>query len=255
MASLVLHPERREQGTPDGVVAAPPQGTRRERLDVYVNGYPARVQEAIEESYPAVTHVIGHRATHALVARYLPALVRHSYNLDDVGAELPGFLRGDALAGRFPFLPDLAQLEWAVAGAFRAHDRPRLDPQPLAAWTDDQWQRAILQFQPSVAVVCSSWPIRELWEARDTPIDAIDIDLRDRPDQVLVCRVGYGVRCESISRDEARGLGALLTGHALGEVSELLGTHGGDPASVSAWFASWMQNGLIAGCTSNRREP
>jgi hypothetical protein len=255
MASLILHPERLERGTPDGVLAAPPHGTRRERLEVYINGYPARVQEAIEESYPAVTHVIGHRATHELVSRYVPALTQYSYNLNDVGAEVPRFLCHDMLAERFPFLGDLARLEWAVARAFHAEGRPALDPQPLATWTEEQWQHAVMQFQPSVAVVCSPWPISELWEARETPIEAIDIDLRDQPDQVLVYRVGYGVRCESISRDEALVLGALLSGHALGEVSELLGANGGDPASVSAWFARWMQNGLIAACTSNRREP
>jgi len=252
MASLIVHPERLERGTPEWVIAAPPQGHCRERLEVYINGYPARVQEAIEESFPAVTHVIGHRATHELVERYVHSLARHSYNVNDVGAELPDLLRSDTLAEQFPFLPDLAQLEWAITRAFHAHDQPPLDLQRLANWTDEQWQHAVLRFQPSVAVVCSPWPIRELWEARDTPIEAIDIDLRDRPDQVLAYRVGYGVRCESIRRDQALVLGALLTGHALGEV---IGANGGDPTSVSVWFARWVQAGLITDCTSSRREP
>jgi len=47
MASLILHPGQLEGTTLEQVVAAPARGDRRERLDVYVNGYPARVQEAI----------------------------------------------------------------------------------------------------------------------------------------------------------------------------------------------------------------
>jgi hypothetical protein len=248
MASLILHPDRVNSETPAVRIAQPPRGERDERLAVYTNGYAARVQEALEESFPAVTHVVGHRATHALVARYIPALTRHSYNLNDVGAELPDFLGSDALSRQFPFLPDLAKLEWAVTRAFHAHDRTPLDLGPLATWTEERWHGAVLQFQPSVALVCSQWPVRDLWEARETPIEKIDIDLRERPDRVLVRRAGLGVHCESVSDDEAKVLAALLAGRALREVSQLVST-GGD--SVSQWFARWMQQALIIDCTSD----
>lgn len=252
MASRILHPERFAGEALARMVAEPPRGHRRERLNVYINGYPARVQEAVEESFPAVMHLIGHRPSHALVARYASALRRHSYNLNDIGAELPDFLRQDEITGQFPFLPDLARLEWAIVRAFHAHNRPPLDLQPLATWTDEQWHHAVLQFHPSVALVCSAWPVRTLWEVRDTPIEAIDVDLRDRPDQVIVYRIGHGVRCASICRDEALALGTLLAGHTLGHVSELLSAHDGDPSSVAAWFARWMQNQLIVSCTTDR---
>ncbi len=249
-AALIAHPERIDQELPDGLIAQPPRGDRHERLAVYINGYPARVQEAIEECFPAVTHVIGHRATHELVARYVPAFTGHSYNLNDVGADLPAFLLSDTLSRRFPFLPDLARLEWAVRCAFHAHDLAPLDLGPLATWTEEHWQHAVLQFQPSVALVCSSWPMRDLWQARETPVEKIDIDLCDRPDRVLVRRAGFGVQCESLSSEEARALAALLAGRTLGEVSDLLVTSGGDAACVSAWFARWTQQRLIMGCKS-----
>ncbi len=253
MASLIVHPDRVESETSEGLIAQPPRGERHERLAVYVNGYPARVREAIEECFPAVTHLIGQRATHELVARYVRALTRHSYNLNAVAAELPGFLCSDALNGQFPFLPDLAQLEWAVTCAFHAHDRAPLDLGVLATWSEEQWQHAVFEFQPSVALVRSSWPIRDLWEARETPIEDIDINLRDRPDRVLVRRAGPGVLCQPVSHDEARLLAALLAGRTLGDVSDLLVTSGGAPASVSTWFARWMQHRLIIGCSSDPR--
>jgi hypothetical protein len=252
MAAQVLHPERRDAEGLARLLVHPPRGARDGRLAVYVNGYPARLQEAVEESFPAVTHVIGHRATHGLIERYVAALTRHTYNLNDVGAELPSFLRNDPLTDRFPFLADLAALEWAVARAFHAYDQTPLDPAPLAAWTDEQWQEAILQFQPSVALVGSPWPIRELWEARATPTEAINIDLRDRPDHVLVRRAGFGVHCESLRDDEAEALTALLAGKTLGEVCEGLMRRSGDPSAVSTWFARWMSQRLIIGCTVAR---
>jgi hypothetical protein len=250
MASRILHPEPREDDGAERLLA-PPRGDRAERLAVYVNGYPARVQEAIAECFPAVTHLIGHRATHELVARYLRALVHHSYNVNDVGADLPAFLCDDVLCVRFPFLPDLARLEWAINRAFHAHLCAPLDPALVATWTAGQWSRAVLRFQPSVTLVCSPWPIRDLWAARETPIEEIDIDLRDRPERVLVRRAGVDVRCESVGRDQAQVLAALMAGRTLGDVSDRLLSSDSDPVSVSTWFARWMQQGLIIGCSSD----
>jgi Putative DNA-binding domain len=250
MAAHILRPERSDTDELARVLVQPPRGHCGERLGVYVSGYPARVQEAVEESFPAVAHIIGHRATHGLIGRYLTVVTRHTYNLNDVGAKLPSFLRSDPLTDRFPFLPDLAVLEWAVARAFHAYDQPPLDPAPLAAWTEAQWQLAVLQFHPSVALVSASWPIRELWEARETSIEEIDIDMRDRPDHVLVRRAGCAVHCESLSDDEAAVLAALVAGCTLGQVSEALMTRGGNPAAVATWFARWMHQRLLIGCSS-----
>lgn len=232
------------------MVDTPRAGSVAERLRVYADGYPARVQEALAETFPAVAHVIGRSALASLTARYIRAVPLHSYNLSETGAALPAFLQQDLLSSHLPFLPDLARLEWRITEAFHAHEEPRLDPTPLAAWTLVDWERAVLRFQPAVALVRSQWPIRELWEARHTPVEEIDIDLRDRPDQVLVHRQGLDVTCESLGADEATALGALLEGHTLGAVHQMPTLRGCDAAAAYTWFARWAGLGLITGCTT-----
>jgi hypothetical protein len=219
-----------------------------ERLAVYVDGYPARVQEAIEEQFPALAHVVGPGAFTDLVLRYIERIPLRSYNLNDAGAELPRFLANDPLTAGLPFLPDLAQLEWHVARAFHAFEEPALDPRPLTHWTPEQWERALLRFQPGTALVTSDWPIREIWDCRDTPIETIDIDLNDRPDCVLVRRAGDAVVCESLDVREADALAALMVGHTIGSTIATLADRGEDPTLVSAWFTRWMTLGIVAGC-------
>jgi hypothetical protein len=231
------------------LIALPERGTAAERLRVYAGGYPVRVQEALAETFPAVAHVVGEHAFTALVRRYAEATPLHSYNLNDAGAELPRFLRNDSLTARLVFLPDLARLEWQVARAFHAHERPAFDPSVLANWSMDDWEHAVLRFQPWVAMVRSDWPIREIWESRDRAIEEIDIDLRDRPDRVLVRRAGYAVLCESLDEAEAEFLEALLEGQRLGSVVAGRATRGGGPESVFQRFARWMTARMIAGCT------
>jgi hypothetical protein len=254
MAALILRPERLERETPALALAPVPRGTTTERLRVYAGGYPARLQDALVETFPAVAHLIGHGALTHLTHRYLRALSLQSYNLNDAGAELPAFLRADELTTQLPFLADLAELEWNIACAFHAHDESPLAPSALTSWSLDDWECALLRFQPSVALVCSPWPIRELWQARETPIEAIALAVHDRPDRVLVYRTGLAVLCESVDSDEAAALASLLDGRTLADVTARLAARGHDPAAVSAWFARWMSQGMIRGCDRGGRD-
>ncbi len=164
------------------------------RLAVYVEGYPARLGEALGEQFPAVAHLLGGPRFAALVDRYQRAARLESYNLNDAGAELPAFLRDDCIGGELPFLPDLAALEWAMTRSFHAV-AATIDPARLAG---DDAGAAMARLAPAVAVVESRWPIYALWSARATPRDAIDIDL-GVGESVLVCRDGDAVVCQLLT--------------------------------------------------------
>ena len=111
----------------------------------------------------------------------------------------------------------------------------------------DDWERAILGFQPSVAIVQSTWPILDLWAARDTPRDEIDIDLTDRPQTVLVHRIGWDVDCAALDAAQAAVLAPLLGGAPLGQAMQALAEIAGDASpDPAAMFASWLSAGLIA---------
>lgn len=249
MAAVILSGTTSQHSEGSAFIAVPPHGTVAERLHVYTGGYPARINEALNESFPAVAHVLGEGAFDALVHRYIAAEAFHSYNLNDAGTALPGFLQTDRLSGDLPFLPDLARLEWQVARAFHARELPPFDSAVAADWTFDDWARALVRFQASTALLESNWPIREIWGCRETPIEEIDLDLRNRTDHVLVRRSGYAVVCESLEETGARTLAALLAGQTLGAVIADRSECGDAPATVSAWFNRWMSLGLITQCT------
>jgi hypothetical protein len=236
----------------DGVLTTPPGGDLSARLHAYADGYPSRLREALADTFPAVLHLIGEQQSIALTARYIAAHPPRSFNLNRAGDHLVDFLRQDQLAAALPFLPDLAALEWQMARAFHAAALPPLDPTQLAAWDEDAWPTAVLRFQPAVAVVSSPWPLRALHAARETPLDEIDLDLRDRPDHVLVRRDGHAVHCDGIEATEAQALRLLLAGQPLAGVMQQLADSDQDPDAVGAWFARWMQLGLVTAVDGGR---
>lgn len=221
-----------------------------DRLAVYREGYPARVGEALGETYPAVARALGARGFAALVERYAAAIPLSSYNLNDAGAQLAAFLSDDPATADLVFLADLAALEWQVAAAFHAFDGDPLDPRTLP-WSLDDWTAAVLAFQPSVSVLTSRWPLLELWAARDTVAVG---DVRQADAQgFVVRRHGETVRCELVSTEEVGALRLLLAGHRLVDAVEALAAAGTDASQVGAWFGHWTASGMLASARRGER--
>ena len=255
LARLILEPERLERL--DGMSEAAALLASRGRvaplvgLAAYVHGYPARLREALADVYEAVAAIVGHDQFRELTYRYAAKYRPSSYNLNDAGAQLPRYLVGDPLTARRPYLPALALLEWKMAGAFHAATLPRLDPAVLAEQTEDEWGRATLALQPSVAVVISRWPVLSLWECHDKPSSSVDVDAR--AECVLVYRSELVVRLEVVPRAEATALRALQHGRRLSDVLEHAAAAGTGERQVGDWFARWQSLGLIAAIVPARK--
>jgi hypothetical protein len=249
LAGIILAPASFDAGGLDpSETLTTDAATARVRLGAYVGGYPARLEEALAEAFPALRHVLGADAFGDLVARYLPHVPAGIYNLNDVGANLPAYLEADALAGAMPFAPDLARLELAVQRAFHATLAPAFDRAPLAAWTPADWERAIVRFQPGVAVVRSPWPIHDAWKARTRPRDAVASGFDGPAQDVVVFRRGWRVAVDAVAADEAGVLDGLLAGERLGDAMARLETAGVPGETVTTWFAGWVTRGMLGGC-------
>ncbi len=235
-------------GTPERLLN-PQRGIAGEtRLAVYAEGYVVRMREALHEVYEAIHQVLGERTFAELASAYARRYPSHESNLSLVGRHLPEFLTSWPLTQQLPFLPDLAQLEWRVSLAFHATQKPSIDPQRIASVSLDAWERTVLVFQPSVGFVSSAWPILDLWNARAQPRSAINIELVSRPQCVLIFRRALHLYCEAIDAAQALLLEQLLAGATLGAACDLLTqARQHESLPITAWFAHWMREGLIAG--------
>jgi hypothetical protein len=73
MAAQILGADPRPPGAARAVARRPPGTRPSDRLAVYVDGYPARLHDALAEQFPAVMRLVGAARFHALVHRYLRA--------------------------------------------------------------------------------------------------------------------------------------------------------------------------------------
>jgi hypothetical protein len=200
------------------LLRTPPAGSIDARWHVYAHGFLARLVEAIENDYPALSKVLGGGPLRSLTARYVSRFPPRSYDLDRFGDRLAAFLETDALTGDLPFLPDLARLEWAVAEAFVAPDVPEVRWADLALLGTEAATEAPLALRPGAALVSSMWPILEIWSCRDQPTEAIDVPISRAARTVLVSRHGLEIVCRPASSLEVLLFRATESGVRLAEV-------------------------------------
>lgn len=242
VAAQVRAGDPRPPAALDRWLAVPPGERVATRLAVYVDGYPARLHDALRETFPAVARLLGAARFHALVHRYLRCATLPSYNLNDAGAELPAALAADPLGAELPFLADLAALEWALARAYHARQPAPLTVAELAALAPAAILASGVRWQPSLALCASAWPIHALWAAREAPPGAIDIDLTVA-ERVVVWRCGLAVECALIDAERAAVLDALRRGAAVGAAV----AQAADPAAAIGWLGEWIAAGMVDG--------
>ncbi len=242
----------RVKATQEGKISADllnPQGgsSGEERMAVYAQGYIARLGEALAEVYETVRHLLGKEAFTELCELYLERFPSHNYNLNQIGKEFPGFIGSTRFATELPFLPDLAAMELAVASAFHAFDQAPFDPAVLTTLSEEDWEKMLVVFQPSVHVVGSQWPIIDIWKARKTPLPEMNVHLIGCPQNVLIYRRDLEVYCEVIEKNQMELVQHLLRGNPLGQTCmSVAESANSEELPLEQWFSFWTGQGLIA---------
>lgn len=142
---------------------------RLSRIEIYWNGYHARLLECLEDWYPATRAVVekvqGENSFPQLVTLYLWKHPSTSRNIMDAGAKLPGFIKRNEISGAIPYLADLARLEWECLSVIHEPPASTLSPEALMTVPADAWASARLGLDPAARLLRSSWDLHPLWLA------------------------------------------------------------------------------------------
>lgn len=217
-----------------------------ERLDIYANMYFFRLRDCLAEDYPAVAAVLGEDRFHNLVTDYLLAHRPAHYSLRYAGRHLPSFIATTALLERWPYLAELAALEWAVLEAFDAPDAGCLEAEALRSLAPEQWPQLRFQFTASLGLQSCEWPVQELWERVQAGQAAGDIE--PSPTRLRIWRQGYRVFQRRIDTAETRALTSLRAGDSFGAACTVLAEEVGEATAgerMAELLMTWLGDGLF----------
>ena len=98
------------------------------RMDVYADGYPLRLLEALQTDYPGLRAITGGQDFEALGRAFIAACPSTLRNLRWYGERLSPFLETSPPWSDRCELADMARFEWAMACSFDALDAAGLHP-------------------------------------------------------------------------------------------------------------------------------
>jgi hypothetical protein len=189
-----------------------------ERMDVYRRAIFANYRKALGATYPTLQRIVGDSAFAAGVDAFVRAHPSVSGDLNDYGDTFGAFLTAHPSAAAWPFVADIARLEWAIDEVNRAADAA-VDPdrvlEALAAVAPERLPSLSLRLSPRCRLIASDYPILRIWQVRQPGYDG---ELRVPPDAprdtLCVRRDPDGIVIERLSAGDFAWLAALADGAA-----------------------------------------
>ncbi|PKM04823.1 MAG: hypothetical protein CVV17_03630, partial [Gammaproteobacteria bacterium HGW-Gammaproteobacteria-7] len=132
------------------------------RFEVYRASFEANLAHALRDTYPVVNRLVGEAYFSQVARAYLRAHPSRCGDLHEYGAHFATFLAALDSAEAFPYLPDVARLEWLAHQAFHAADAEPLTFDVLAELPPEAC--AGLGLLPSVRLMRSEFPVHRIWQ-------------------------------------------------------------------------------------------
>ena len=135
------------------------------RFALYRGNLSATWSKTLGAAYPVIQMLVGEEFFGGLAQAYGRAHPSDSGDLNRFGARFADFLRDFPHVADYPYLPDMAALEWTL---HRAHYAPSADgvtAQQMAALSPEQVEAARLQLHPACTLLASDWATIALWQA------------------------------------------------------------------------------------------
>ncbi|MEP3276058.1 MAG: DNA-binding domain-containing protein [Stappiaceae bacterium] len=197
-----------------------PAGTRAgKRFDIYRNNVHCSLIGALESTYPAIQRLVGEEYFKSLARAFIETRPPISPILIDYGSAFSAFVRDFPPLASYPYLEDVAQLEWAWQRAFHANDDPVVTPEMLASVSESQL--STMRFVPhsATAIIVSSYPVFSLFRSNRSGNEGNDKPM-EQAETVLVTRPVHAVELRVVTDGSAHFVRALSEGRTLVEAAE-----------------------------------
>ncbi len=157
----------------------------RERMDIYVDAYGARLLEAMQKIFPMLEKVMGEEQFFETASQYLDAYPSTYYSIAKIGINFGVYLKE-----KNTLFSNMADLEWSISCAVDAQDGKPLSPQDLQNIPQHDWENIIFELHPSLQLLEFSTPVLEIYKAAFSG-KGLKKKLQARPaeNQISYCRV------------------------------------------------------------------
>jgi uncharacterized protein (UPF0276 family) len=217
------------------------------RFALYRGNMSATWSKTLAAAYPVVKMLMGEEFFGGLSQAYGRAHPSDSGDLNRFGAHFAEFLQFFPHVADYPYLPDMARLEWALHRAHYAPSAEAVTTQQLAALTPEQMEAAQLELHPAVQLIASEWAIIPLWQAHQPDSEVGFPENMATASHGLVTRAEWQAQMLPLSRASHAALSVLKEGGDFGAALDAAFDMDED-FDVAANLQLWLAHALIVSC-------
>lgn len=215
------------------------------RLGLYRGNLSATWDRALAAAFPVVRALMGEEFFAALSRAYGRAHPAQDPDLNRFGATFADFLAGFEHVADYPYLPDMARLEWLLHRAHYAPDGEPLGAAALAALGPEEFEQARLALHPACVPYQSRWSTVTLWHAHqeDSAVD-FPADLAV-PECAAITRPRWKSRIVQLDAATYAALAVLAQGATVGAALDAA-FDADENVDMGAMFRLWIAEGMLA---------
>ncbi|PRC95230.1 DNA-binding domain-containing protein [Solimicrobium silvestre] len=214
----------------------------RERFGLYRGNLIAIWQQTCVNAYPVLQQLVGAEFFGDLARAYGLNHASQSGNLAEFGAALSSFIATLENCRAYPYLSDVAALEWQVHRSYYLEQRSPATLAQLAGFAPELLGDLQFTLQPSCVLLESPWAVVDIWQAHqgtNTPF----------PEQLasatycLIWREHHQTNISAISAASYAALQALNAGQPLGQAFEsalAIDPEFALPTELADWFGKQL---------------
>lgn len=217
------------------------------RLAVYRNNVTLSLIDALTDSFPVTSALVGDAFFRAMARAYLEKHPPRTPVLALWGEYFADFIAGFPPAAALAYLPDVARLEMAWVLAYHAADAVPLPRDVLVQALSQPATLPALRFalHPSLRLLTSPFAMASIWAAHQGDEELADVDIT-APEAVLVIRTGLDVCLLRLPSGAATFIAGLRDGRPLGEAALAAQSAHSDFDLSSALALLIRQDALVA---------
>jgi uncharacterized protein (UPF0276 family) len=216
-----------------------------DRLGIYRGNLFANWAKGLAAAYPVVQQLVGGDFFSGLARAYGKAYPSQDPDLNRFGERFPEFLAGFEHVMEYPYLPDMARLEWALHQSFYAPDAVALDPAGLAGMPPEQVEVMTLPLRPSSSLLQSEWAVAKLWVAHQRGGPAFPAQMA-KESFALVARPQWQPQLLELSPAAFAALSSCARGETFGAALDAAFAVDED-FDVAGQLRQWLALGVFAG--------
>ncbi|MFT6331154.1 MAG: hypothetical protein ACJAYN_003104 [Bermanella sp.] len=229
-------------------------------LNVYTNNFIENGIRALSITFPTVEGLIGEDSFRTLSRKFLRQDAKASFDWAEYGITLPTFIEGQEALDTYPFLSEVAQLDWLIHGVQRQADK-EFEPSTFASL--ETGDTDLLRFTPAPGLqLLTFWfPVVDLYQLIHDPYLQSEEGILARkallkkttksinnainmatPRSLVLWRAEYKAQFEYISDAEADVIQQINAQASVNAVIDTIGTHNID---LVEWLSKAISNKLI----------